>query len=308
MFDVSLSTGAIAHQVAYPAAFRSVPAGLYVQLVAPAGAASFPFTVSNETAAGFLVDFGAIVPAYGYKLSVQAFQYQMAFTVDLLEGAASQAVTFSTEFPSAPRLPCSRLPTATTSPTPLVAKSHRGRLQSRLRRPRPRPRIQGTRPGLAMKKLLSLLVPCLLFSCSPARAQNTIAGNLTVQQAARFTGQITPPVLAADVNDYAPAGLAGAFFLRVQADAPRLITGLAGGAAGRVLWISNVGAFPVTLANLSTASAAGNRVDVGGANYEIPAGIAIGLWYDAPRCAGARSPVCPPVAEDRGPVASPQFR
>lgn len=103
VFEVQLSTGSIANQVTFPAAFRSVPAGLYVQLVAPAGAASFPIAVSNETAAGFLVDFGAIVPAYGYKLSVQAFQYEMTFTLELAEGAASQAVTFSTEFPAAPR-------------------------------------------------------------------------------------------------------------------------------------------------------------------------------------------------------------
>lgn len=103
VFDLPLAAGSVARQVTYPAAFQSAPSGLYVQLLVPAGLASFPISVSAETAAGFLVDFGAVVPAAGYKLSVQAFQYEQTFTVDLTEGAAAQAVTFVTPFPSAPR-------------------------------------------------------------------------------------------------------------------------------------------------------------------------------------------------------------
>ena len=103
VFDLELAAGSVAKQVTYPIAFKSAPAGLYVQLIVPTGLASFPISVSAETAAGFLVDFGAIVPAAGYKLSVQAFQYEQTFTVDLENGAASQAVAFSTAFPSVPR-------------------------------------------------------------------------------------------------------------------------------------------------------------------------------------------------------------
>ena len=103
VFDLPLAVGSIAKQVTYPIAFKLAPAGLYVQLIVPTGLASFPISVSAETAAGFLVDFGAIVPADGYKLSVQAFQYEQTFTLDLSNGAASQAVEFAVAFPSAPR-------------------------------------------------------------------------------------------------------------------------------------------------------------------------------------------------------------
>ena len=103
VFELPLMVGSVAKQVTYPIAFKSAPAGLYVQLIVPTGLASFPISVSAETAAGFLVDFGALVPADGYKLSVQAFQYEQTFTLDLEDGAASQAVVFSTAFPSAPR-------------------------------------------------------------------------------------------------------------------------------------------------------------------------------------------------------------
>jgi len=103
VFDLPLAVGSIAKQVTYPITFKSAPAGLYVQLIVPTGLASFPISVSAETAAGFLVDFGAIIPAAGYKLSVQAFQYEQTFTLNLEDGAASQAVEFDAVFPSAPR-------------------------------------------------------------------------------------------------------------------------------------------------------------------------------------------------------------
>lgn len=103
VFDVDLVVGSVSKTVVYPAAFQSAPAGVYVQLVVPTGQASFPITVSDQTASGFTVDFGASVPTTGYKLSVQAFQYQMTYTEDLVEGTSQKAVVFSTEMPSVPR-------------------------------------------------------------------------------------------------------------------------------------------------------------------------------------------------------------
>lgn len=131
-----------------------------------------------------------------------------------------------------------------------------------------------------MKKLLTLLA-FFVASCSPLPAQNTLAGNLTVQQSVKFTGDITPPQLTADVDDYAPASFSAATFIRVAADAPRVITGLAGGADGRIVWLSNIGGYPISLAHAFTGSAAANRFDLGGANYELAAGNGLGLWYDA---------------------------
>lgn len=105
VFDVSLKAGDVLKAVTFPAAFQAVPHGLYVQLLVPTGAGSFGVFINhaNITAAGFVAEFGATVPSAGYKLSVQAFQYQQTFTVDLADGAASQAVAFAAAFPSVPR-------------------------------------------------------------------------------------------------------------------------------------------------------------------------------------------------------------
>ena len=103
VFDVELVIGSTYTLVTYPAAFQSAPAGLYVQLVVPTGQETFTIAVDDQTASGFRVDFGAAVPAAGYKLSVQAFQYQMTYMEDLVEGTSQKAVIFSTEMPSVPR-------------------------------------------------------------------------------------------------------------------------------------------------------------------------------------------------------------
>lgn len=105
VFEVSLKAGEALRAVTFPAAFQSAPRGLYVQLLVPAGGETFEVLINpaNITAAGFVAEFGAAVPSGGYKLSVQAFQFVQTFTVDLEEGAAAQAVTFSTAFPSVPR-------------------------------------------------------------------------------------------------------------------------------------------------------------------------------------------------------------
>ena len=76
-----------------------------MQLLVPAGGETFEVLINpaNITAAGFVAEFGAAVPSGGYKLSVQAFQFVQTFTVELTDGAASQAVEFATAFPSVPR-------------------------------------------------------------------------------------------------------------------------------------------------------------------------------------------------------------
>lgn len=105
VFEVSLKAGESLHAVTFPAAFQSAPRGLYVQLVVPTGGETFEVLINpaNIVAGGFLAEFGASVPSGGYKLSVQAFQFVQTFTVDLEDGAASQAVAFAAAFPSAPR-------------------------------------------------------------------------------------------------------------------------------------------------------------------------------------------------------------
>jgi hypothetical protein len=75
-------------------------------------------------------------------------------------------------------------------------------------------------------------------------------------------GSLTPSQLAADANDYAPAGLAFASVLRMDADQIRNITGLTGGYDGRVLTIRNVGTgadSTLVIKRENASSAAANR-------------------------------------------------
>lgn len=91
----------------------------------------------------------------------------------------------------------------------------------------------------------------------------------------------TPQKLTANENNYAPPGSRYTLVWRVSGDAPRTITGIANGVDGKVLTLSNVGAFPITLANQSASSANGNRIIAGGgADLSIAADGAATLYYD----------------------------
>lgn len=75
-----------------------------------------------------------------------------------------------------------------------------------------------------------------------------------------ITADLTPTLIGANQNDYAPTGHADAFCFRLTSDvAGRTITGLAGGIAGRVVMLANVGSQFITLTNEDAASAAANR-------------------------------------------------
>jgi hypothetical protein len=94
-----------------------------------------------------------------------------------------------------------------------------------------------------------------------------------------LTGIISPTQIAANTNDYAPTSFATATVLRLNSDAPRAITGLAGGASGRVIEIINVGSFDLLLANESASSTAGNRFAIR-RGLILPANRSVTLWYD----------------------------
>jgi photosystem II stability/assembly factor-like uncharacterized protein len=68
--------------------------------------------------------------------------------------------------------------------------------------------------------------------------------------------------------------------LRLTSDASRTITGLAGGADGRVVTILNVGSNPIVLANQNTSSDTANRFAIG-TNLTIGADQSASLIYDA---------------------------
>jgi len=109
--------------------------------------------------------------------------------------------------------------------------------------------------------------------------------NPTVAQSSTafaLNGVISPSVIGANTNDYSPTGLSGASFLRLSASTPGFnVTGLAGGAAGRVLTLHNVGSFTITLTSADAASGASNRFAfTGDASVQLKPNSAIVLQYD----------------------------
>ncbi|MES1156537.1 MAG: DUF2793 domain-containing protein [Alphaproteobacteria bacterium] len=94
-----------------------------------------------------------------------------------------------------------------------------------------------------------------------------------------FTGDVTPAQTTSDQNDYNVAGSA-ASVLRLSSDATRTITGLAGGADGRILFIANVGSYDIILSNADAGSSAANRFAFA-ASVELPPNAACKLLYDA---------------------------
>lgn len=60
-------------------------------------------------------------------------------------------------------------------------------------------------------------------------------------------GDISPAQITSNQNDYNPTGLSTATVLRLNTDASRNITSIAGGADGRILLIHNIGSFNIVL-------------------------------------------------------------
>ncbi len=78
-----------------------------------------------------------------------------------------------------------------------------------------------------------------------------------------LVGDITPTTLTANTNDWNPTGLSTASTIRFSTNAIWSITGLLGGADGRILTLYNVGSFAVIFPNASSSSATGNRFAFG---------------------------------------------
>lgn len=103
----------------------------------------------------------------------------------------------------------------------------------------------------------------LVFGTAPTISGAALTGTTDLQQALTATGDITPSQITADQNDYAPTGFSTASVVRISTDASRNITGLAGGADGRIIWIYNVGSFAAVLNDESASSTAANRFGFG---------------------------------------------
>ncbi|MGE0604837.1 MAG: DUF2793 domain-containing protein [Xanthobacteraceae bacterium] len=106
------------------------------------------------------------------------------------------------------------------------------------------------------------------------------SGSVSFARGLALEGEVSPAEIGADQNDYAPSGFAGASVLRLSTDATRSLTGLAGGAAGRVVIIQNIGGSPLRLKNENAASSAANRFALS-ADITLAANQCAVLRYDA---------------------------
>jgi hypothetical protein len=96
-----------------------------------------------------------------------------------------------------------------------------------------------------------------------------------------LSNELTPSAIAADIANYAPAGLYGANVVRFSTDqAGRKISGIAGGDAGQYKVFFNAGANPTIFTDEDAASTAGNRLALG-MNITVRKGESITLRYDA---------------------------
>lgn len=106
----------------------------------------------------------------------------------------------------------------------------------------------------------------------------TLAGTL------KYTSKITPASIASTtVNDYNPAGLSTTIVLVQDCGAGGTINGLAGGADGRILVITNISgsSSTLTLAHEAAGSAAANRFSLANAaNVLIRFNGSVTLLYD----------------------------
>lgn len=109
---------------------------------------------------------------------------------------------------------------------------------------------------------------------------NVHSGSNDFAASLQLSGDISPTQITANQNDYAPTGHATASTFRLSSDASRNVTGLAGGADGRIVIIHNVGAQNVVLTNQDAASTAANRFLFGG-DTTLGADTSITLRYDA---------------------------
>ncbi|MGL5830926.1 MAG: choice-of-anchor Q domain-containing protein, partial [Candidatus Altimarinota bacterium] len=115
-----------------------------------------------------------------------------------------------------------------------------------------------------------------------AATNQVTAPGVAVGEDFALTGDISPAQLTANQNDYNPTGLDTASVIRISGDTSfRTITGIAGGADGRIIKLHNIGTSTILLANRNTGSTATNRFDFGGNDVPLFPGDLLSLQYDS---------------------------
>lgn len=111
-------------------------------------------------------------------------------------------------------------------------------------------------------------------------ANYTWTGNHSFGRQFSITSDLSPTQITSDQNDYSPTSLDTAAALRLDSNANRSITGLAGGADGRVIVVRNIGSYVIRLKNENSSSTAANRFSFGADLFVAPK-KSVMLMYDA---------------------------
>lgn len=118
------------------------------------------------------------------------------------------------------------------------------------------------------------------LSLSGKGAGKVKATDLEVTESLRLSGDISPAQLTANTDDWNPTNLADASTIRFSTDASRNITGLQGGADGRLLVLHNIGSNNAVLKDESASSSAANRFALN-ADVTLGADQSALLQYDS---------------------------
>lgn len=111
-------------------------------------------------------------------------------------------------------------------------------------------------------------------------AAEAVSGSSLLSQDVAFGGDISPSQITSNQNDYNPTGLSTASVIRITTDASRNITGLAGGADGRVMFLVNVGSFNFVLTDADANSSSANRFNLE-ADITVRPDNVVMLQYDS---------------------------
>lgn len=122
----------------------------------------------------------------------------------------------------------------------------------------------------------------LLVSGSEAIVNNLeVTGSFNLGQQVFFEGTLTPPAITTTQNNYNPSNLEKTLLLRLQSTSPVEITGLAGGDKGRVLFLTNIGSFSISLVNESAGSSAAHRFLLPASSIVLGPNDSVILQYDS---------------------------
>lgn len=120
------------------------------------------------------------------------------------------------------------------------------------------------------------------YSLYVASGTSNLVGNTYMGSGIAMSGTLSPAGITANQNNYNPAGIDSAYFIRIGTDASRDITGIVPAYAGQRLLIANLGGFNAVLKHESVSSTAANRFSCpAGADVTIAPASWREVWYSS---------------------------